>query len=120
MFHELSVMMNEAGDAHARWTTVRPTKRAWLGLALAMFLTAPLLATPAEGRGGDCRSLPPSALKPRTCSPREECLRLIPKNVEGPRLEARRRECSQQPTAGTCYGPESYDPRKDCRERQRK
>jgi hypothetical protein len=83
-------------------------------------LVVPVTAPPADSRERDCETLPASALRPYTCSPRAECLKRIPNNLDPRRLDARQRECNEQPTSGRCFGPESYDPRKDCRERHRK
>ena len=82
-----------------------------LGLILIVwFVAAPI----AIGAAADCRSLPASALKPRACSPRDECLRLIPRDLQGQALEAARRDCQRQPASGICHGPERYNPQAAC------
>ena len=88
-----------------------------LGLTLAVwFVAAPL----AVGAAADCSSLPTSALKPRPCNPREQCLRLISKGLEGQALEATKRDCQRQPASGICHGPDTYNPQAECRAEQRK
>lgn len=81
---------------------------------------ASLLATvaPASAQSRDCASLPTSAQKARSCSPRQECVAKVEGSLKGPALEAGRRDCQRLPTSGTCYGPETYNPQAECRERQ--
>lgn len=62
-----------------------------------------------------CESLPRSALKTRSCNPQADCLRAIPGELKGGARAAREKECSRLPQAGTCYGPDRYDPQSDCR-----
>ena len=88
-----------------------------LGLIFAMALLVPPVASARDG--GDCATLPASALRPRPCDPQAECLRLIPKDVSGKELAARQRDCQNQPTSGTCYGPDAYNPQEECRRRMR-
>jgi hypothetical protein len=83
-----------------------------LGAAL---LLAPL-ATPAPGQ--DCSNLPTSAPRARACNPQQECVAKVEGRLKGPALDAARRDCQRLPTAGTCYGPETYNPQAECRERQ--
>ena len=85
-----------------------------LGAAL---LLAPL-AAPAPAQ--DCASLPTSAQRARTCNPQQECLARVEQRLKGSGLDAARRDCGRLPTAGTCYGPETYNPQAECRERQGK
>jgi hypothetical protein len=90
---------------------VRWSRAFELGLVLiAWFVAAPV----ALGAATDCSALPTSALKPRACSPQQECLRLIPKDLQGPALEAARRDCQRQPASGICHGPERHNPRAAC------
>jgi hypothetical protein len=69
---------------------------------------------------GDCSSLPPSALRTRSCNPQAECLKAIPKDLKGRQAEARRKECSRMPEKGVCHGPDTYNPQAECREGPRK
>jgi hypothetical protein len=89
--------------------------------ALALCLTLGLLATPAAAgaQGRDCAALPTSAQRARACNPRQECLAKVAR-LPGPAQDAARRDCQRMPTSGTCYGPETYNPQAECRERQRR
>jgi hypothetical protein len=78
-----------------------------------------LAALPAAAQPPDCGSLPQTAQRARTCNPQQECLARVEQRLKGPALEAARRDCARLPTAGTCYGPETYSPQAECRERQR-
>ena len=40
------------------------------------------------------------------------------RSLKGPALESARRDCERLPASGTCYGPETYNPQAECRERQ--
>jgi hypothetical protein len=44
----------------------------------------------------------------------------VEKSLKGPALESARRDCQRLPTSGTCYGPETYSPQAECREKQGK
>ena len=83
------------------------------------FLLVCLLATalPAAAQPKDCSSLPTSAQKARTCNPQQECVAQVENKLKGPALEAARRDCQRLPTGGTCYGPETYNPQAECRDR---
>jgi hypothetical protein len=87
-----------------------------LGLVLAIALLVPVAAGARDKE--DCAKLPASALQPRTCNPQAECLRLIPTSVSDKERAARQRDCQNQPTSGTCYGPEAYNPQEDCRKKR--
>ena len=87
-----------------------------LGLTLTAWFVAAPLAVSADA---DCSSLATSALKPRSCNPQEQCLRLIPKGLEGRTLEAAKQDCQRQPVSGICHGPDSYNPQAECRAEQR-
>ena len=75
-------------------------------------------AVPAAAQP-DCGSLPTSAQKARTCSPQQECLAKVDK-LKGEAKDAARKDCQRLPTSGTCYGPDTFNPQADCRERQTK
>jgi hypothetical protein len=79
-----------------------------------------LAALPGAARAQDCGSLPSSAQRARSCNPQQECLAKVEQRLKGPGLEAARRDCQRLPTAGTCYGPETYNPQAECRARQGK
>lgn len=87
----------------------------WI-LLVAVLLLAPL-AVPAHGQ--ECSSLPASAQRARTCNPQQECVAKIEARLKGPALDAARKDCQRLPTAGTCYGPGTYNPQAECRERQK-
>lgn len=86
-------------------------------ILLASLLLAPL---PAAAQPADCASLPTSAQRARSCNPQQECVAKVEQRFKGPALDAARRDCQRLPTAGTCYGPETYNPQAECRERQGK
>jgi hypothetical protein len=83
-----------------------------LGAAL---LLAPL---PAAAQPQDCGSLPTSAQRARACNPRQECVARVEQRLEGAARDAARRDCQRLPTTGTCYGPETFNPQAECRQRQ--
>jgi len=85
---------------------------------LASLLLA--VALPAVGQSQDCSSLPASAQKARSCSPRQECVAQVERRLQGPAREAARRDCQRLPASGTCYGPETYSPQAECQARQGK
>ena len=91
--------------------------RALLILLASLSLAA---ALPAAGETQDCSSLPASAKKARACSPQQECVAQVERTLKGPALESARRDCQRLPRNGTCYGPETYSPQAECRERQGK
>jgi hypothetical protein len=93
------------------------TRRAVSLLFTSLLLTAGL---PAVARSQDCSNLPASAQRARSCNPRQECVAPVEKSLKGPALESARRDCQRLPTGGTCYGPETYSPQAECRERQGK
>ena len=73
------------------------------------------VALPAPGAGATaCDALPTSAQRARSCNPREECLRLSRKDLKAGALEAARADCERLPTAGTCFGPDVYNPQAEC------
>jgi hypothetical protein len=86
-------------------------------IALALAIGAPGTASAADKA---CESLPRSALKTRSCNPQADCLRAIPSQLKGGSRAAREKECSRLPLAGTCYGPDRYDPQSDCRSSRRR
>jgi hypothetical protein len=77
-------------------------------------------AWPATARSQDCSSLPSSAQKARSCNPQQECVAKVEQRLKGSALDAARRDCARLPASGTCYGPETYSPQAECRERQGK
>jgi hypothetical protein len=89
-------------------------------LAIGLVAWAVLIAPPAVFAGGECDTLPRSALKQRTCNPQAECFASIRKDIKGASLDARRKECNRLPTAGVCHGPDRYDPQADCRQARKK
>ena len=91
-------------------------KRA-LSLLLAWVLLA---AAPVAAQPADCAALPTSAQKARTCNPQEQCLAQVEGKLKGPALDSARRDCQRLPSSGTCYGPDTYNPQAECRERQGK
>jgi hypothetical protein len=91
------------------------TRVVWI-VGAALLLTAP----PAASQPPDCSSLPASAQRARTCNPQQECLAQVEKSLKGPAVESGRRDCQRLPTSGTCYGPETYNPQAECRDRQRR
>jgi hypothetical protein len=87
-----------------------------VSILLASLLATGLLAAPAQAQ--DCSRLPATAQRARPCSPRQECVAQVERSLRGPGLESARRDCQRLPAAGTCYGPETYSPQAECRERQ--
>jgi len=85
-------------------------------LVAALLLTA----LPAAAQPPDCSNLPASAQRARTCNPRQECVTQVEQRLKGPAVESGRRDCQRLPTGGTCYGPETYNPQAECRDRQRR
>jgi hypothetical protein len=79
---------------------------------------ASLLAVPAAAWAQDCSNLPATAQRARQCNPQQECMAKVEQRLKGPALDAARRDCARLPPAGTCYGPETYSPQAECRERQ--
>ena len=79
-----------------------------------------LAALPAAAQPKDCGALPSSAQKARTCNPQQECVAKVEQRLKGPALDAAKRDCARLPPSGTCYGPETYSPQAECRERQGK
>ena len=76
----------------------------------------PLTALPAVAQPTDCGALPSSAQKARTCNPQQQCLAQVEGKLTGPALDSARKDCQRLPTAGTCYGPDTFNPQADCRE----
>jgi hypothetical protein len=85
-----------------------------------VFASLLLAALPAAAQAQDCSSLPATAQKARTCNPQRECVAKVEQRLKGPALESARRDCARLPASGTCYGPETYSPQAECRERQGK
>jgi hypothetical protein len=85
-------------------------------LLLALVLAAGSVAAQSQ----DCSRLPTAAQRARTCNPQQQCLAQVERSLKGPALESGRRDCQRLPTSGTCYGPETYNPQAECRERQRR
>jgi len=90
--------------------------RRLVSVLFGSLLLAALLPGPV--RAQDCSRLPTTAQKARSCSPQQECIAKVQQRLTGPALESARRDCQRLPTAGTCYGPETYSPQAECRERQ--
>lgn len=90
--------------------------------AVSILFASLLLAAalPAAAQSPDCSSLPASAQKARTCNPQQECVAQVERSLKGPARESARRDCQRLPASGTCYGPETYSPQAECRERQGK
>jgi hypothetical protein len=86
--------------------------------ARTLVLASLLLAAPATALAQDCSNLPATAQRARQCNPQQECMAKVEQRFKGPALEAARRDCARLPPAGTCYGPETYSPQAECRERQ--
>lgn len=89
-------------------------------LALALLASLALTALPAAAQPKDCGSLPTSAQKAHTCNPQQECVGQVENKLKGSTLDAARKDCQRMPTSGTCYGPETYNPQAECRERTTK
>jgi hypothetical protein len=86
--------------------------------AVPLLFALVLAAWPAAAQSQDCSRLPTSAQRARTCNPQQECLAQVERTLKGPALESGRRDCQRMPTNGTCYGPETYNPQAECRQRQ--
>jgi len=91
-----------------------------LTLLLAAVVVLALTALPAAAQPKDCGSLPTSAQRSHTCNPQQECVAKVESKLKGPALDAARRDCQRLPSSGTCYGPETYNPQAECRERTTK
>jgi hypothetical protein len=85
-------------------------------LALAAALAVALPVPAAHAR--DCDALPTSAQRPRPCNPQQECLVKVQKTLAGSTLVSAQEGCRRMPTSGTCYGPETYNPQAECRQRE--
>jgi hypothetical protein len=98
------------------------TTRVAVLLLASLVLGAALVldAAPAAAQPADCAALPTSAQKAHTCNPQEQCLAQVEGKLKGPALAAARGDCQRLPTSGTCYGPDTYNPQAECRERQGK
>jgi hypothetical protein len=90
----------------------------WAVFAALLLGALPVHVGTVAAQGRDCASLPTTAQKARTCSPQAECLAQVERSLKGQALDASRRDCQRLPTSGTCYGPETYNPQAECRERQ--
>jgi hypothetical protein len=92
------------------------------GLQVTMLAMLALLPAHAGAASGSCERLPDSARRPRPCNPQEECRRLLvtEREARGLILQTARDECARLPSVGTCYGPQVYDPREECRARERR
>jgi hypothetical protein len=88
-----------------------------VALLLCALVLAPAMAA---AQSQDCSRLPTSAQRARTCNPQQQCLAQVERTLKGPALESGRRDCQRLPTTGTCYGPETYNPQAECRERARR
>ena len=91
-----------------------------LALSLVLLAGLALTALPAAAQPRDCGSLPTSAQKARTCNPQQECIGQVESKLKGQALDAARRDCQRLPTGGTCYGPDTYNPQAECRDRTTK
>jgi hypothetical protein len=87
---------------------------------LALLVALALTAVPAAAQSKDCGSLPTSAQKSHTCNPQQECVAKVENKLKGPALDAARKDCQRLPSSGTCYGPDTYNPQAECRERTTK
>jgi len=87
--------------------------------ALSILFASLLLTTavPVVAWSQDCSSLPASAQRARSCNPQQECVAQVERSLKGPARDSGRRDCQRLPTSGTCYGPETYSPQAECRER---
>jgi hypothetical protein len=83
-------------------------------------VVASILLAPLAAAAQDCATLPTSAQRARTCNPRQECVGQVEQRLKGQALDAARRDCQRLPTAGTCYGPETFNPRAECLARRDK
>jgi len=91
-----------------------------LACLLAVLVALAWTAVPAAAQPKDCGSLPTSAQKSRTCNPQQECVAQVENKLKGPAMDAARKDCQRLPTGGTCYGPDTYNPQAECRERTTK
>ena len=89
----------------------------FLVLLLASLVALALTALPSAAQPKDCGSLPTSAQRSHTCNPRQECVAKVESKLKGPALDAARKDCQRLPSSGTCYGPDTYNPQAECRER---
>ena len=89
----------------------------WAVFAALLLSALPVGVRSVAAQGQDCASLPTTAQKARSCNPQAECLAQVEKSLKGFALDASRRDCQRLPTSGTCYGPETYNPQAECRER---
>jgi hypothetical protein len=96
---------------------MKPMKRV-MSILLAALVLGAGPALPAGAAGDDCGALPSSAQKARTCNPQQQCLAQVEGALKGQALESARKDCQRLPTTGTCYGPETYNPQAECRDRQ--
>lgn len=87
-------------------------------LTLALAVTLALAPAVGAGPPRDCDTLPASAQRPRPCNPQRECLVKVQQALAGRTLVSAQDGCRRMPTSGTCYGPETYDPRAECRRQQ--
>jgi hypothetical protein len=87
---------------------------------LALLVALALTWTPAAAQPKDCGSLPTSAQKSHTCNPQQECVAQVESKLKGSVLDAARRDCQRLPSSGTCYGPDTYNPQAECRDRTTK
>jgi hypothetical protein len=91
-----------------------------LALLLASLVALAVAALPAAAQPRDCGSLPTSAQKSHTCNPQQECVAKLESKLKGPALDAARKDCQRLPSSGTCYGPDTYNPQAECRDRTTK
>ena len=84
---------------------------------LLLVAAVALAALPAAAQPRDCGALPSSAQKARTCNPQQECVAQVEGKLKGAALDSARKDCQRLPTSGTCYGPDTYNPQAECRER---
>ena len=91
-----------------------------LACLLALLVALALTGGPAVAQPQDCGNLPTSAQKSHTCNPQQECVAKVESKLKGPALDAARKDCQRLPSSGTCYGPDTYNPQAECRERTTK
>ena len=89
-------------------------------VVLCVLASLALTALPAAAQTKDCGSLPTSAQRARTCNPQQECMAQVERTLKGAAVDAARKDCQRLPTGGTCYGPDTYNPQAECRERTTK
>ena len=88
-------------------------------LAVTLLAVAPGVARAQQVQ--DCTALPTETQRPRVCNPRAECTSQVTLRFQGQSsLQDTQRNCQRMPTAGTCYGPETYNPQAECLARQHK